>query len=479
MSSPPLPITQTSTPQAQPQQSPSLPLALVVSAGVLLPLALAYALATGSELRVFAGIMGALTIALIVWQPFWGLVFFIGLIYLRLEELIPGLAGMRLTLILSLATLVGMGLQHLVRKQPLVRHPIVAMIVGFAATASVSGVLTGYAAGAVEQMAKLALMAILVLNLVRTPDRYRIFVTALILFTTYLAAFSIFRYFAGEALNEHGTLRSQLTGIFSDPNDLAAGVVFGLALALARIPNSRWVGKCLYALACSVMATAILLTHSRGGLLAMAVVVFVYFVSTLKNKGVAVLAGVLALGLLLVAAPGRMRSFDSQEESANTRFELWLDGLEELKSNPILGMGFRQFAEQNPTGLTAHNSFVLAFSELGFTGYFFWMGCLYYAFRRPREDGESRALEPSVERDLFGARLALAGFLVAAFFLSRTYVQVTWLFIALTAAAQYVTGAGSDNFRFQPKEQSRDWGRILGLCLAGLLVIKIIAHLLA
>jgi O-antigen ligase len=268
-----------------------------------------------------------------------------------------------------------------------------------------------------------------------------------------------------------GMERSQGSGIFSDPNDLAAGVVFGLALTLARIPGARWSARFFYlALAC-VMIAAILFTYSRGAMIALGVVLTAFCFSTTRNKAAALLAAAVALGALLVVAPTRMRDFDASEESANSRMELWLDGIEELKASPLLGMGFRQFSEQHPTGLTAHNSFVLCFAELGLAGYFFFIGCLFYALRRRKEKGTG-ARDRAAEQDLFGVRLALVGFLVAAFFLSRTYVQVTWLFIALGVAAQIGAPGGGESFQFRPGERLRDLGWIGAICIASIFFIQ-------
>ena len=67
------------------------------------------------------------------------------------------------------------------------------------------------------------------INLVTTPDKYRVFVSAMLLFTFYLACYSIYLYFTGSALKQQDFQRSQATGIFGDPNDLAATIVGYLA----------------------------------------------------------------------------------------------------------------------------------------------------------------------------------------------------------------------------------------------------------
>jgi O-antigen ligase len=213
----------------------------------------------------------------------------------------------------------------------------------------------------------------------------------------------------------------------------------------------------------------------------------------MRRKTLAVALALVLSGVLLVAAPSRMTEFDSAETSANERFLFWKFGFNQLRAYPLTGVGFRRFTEVNPRRKTSHNSFVQCFSELGLPGYFFWMGCLYYAFRQrpgkvppdqlpllnPEQQRESPdrpvppALAEAVATDVIGARLGLMGFLVAVFWLSRTYVENTWLFIALTVAAQLVAGTGV--VRLNGKERFNDWARILGLCFGSILFIKLMA----
>src|SRR5437762_9784681 len=118
------------TPHERQQQAPQLgaPLLAVILASVALPGLLAYSLATGNEFQVLAVVIAALTVAIVLGQPFWGLILFLGLVYTRPEESAKALNGMRLPLILALLTLVGMWFTIFSRGQKLVRSPQVGML---------------------------------------------------------------------------------------------------------------------------------------------------------------------------------------------------------------------------------------------------------------------------------------------------------------------------------------------------------------
>jgi putative inorganic carbon (HCO3(-)) transporter len=173
-----------------------------------------------------------------------------------------------------------------------------------------------------------------------------------------------------------------------------------------------------------------------------------------------------------------MTSFDAGEESANSRFWFWVNGVEQMAHRPLLGVGYGGFPDLND-GMTAHNSFVLCFAETGLIGYFFWMGCIYYCFKRraesavARHEGETGGEADAGGESLLGARLALAGFLVAAFWISRTYVPVLYLLFSLPAAqlSAFAGPAGG----IPEGGTGRDGGRIALLCLGSILFIYLFA----
>jgi O-antigen ligase len=133
------------------------------------------------------------------------------------------------------------------------------------------------------------------------------------------------------------------------------------------------------------------------------------------------------------------RGFSSKERSAEERIEAWQVGLQLLQWRPLSGAGFGNFTDHNP--LTAHNSFVLGFSELGLIGYFFWIALLVLAYKglsRPL-DALSR-LAPSSDEHRIATlmRASLVGFLACAWFLSRTYAPSLFFMLGLCVAGGWV-----------------------------------------
>ncbi len=465
-----VPQTVGETSSAAPRQSIFLTLLLAL----LVPAILAYALVSGNETQVVALVLASLGGLVIIARPFWGLMLFIGLLYTRPEESIPALAGAHLLLIISLVTLVALVFQKLLRREPIVKTPLNGMIIGFGVAVVLSSFVSGTTSAAVQDIGRLVILVLLILNLAASPERYRALVTAVLLFTGYLAAYSIYLYFTGGALVQNGTLlRSQATGIFSDPNDLAATIVAGLGLTLVRMRQASGLfARLLYLAAAGVMIAAILLTESRGGMIALLAVLGIFVFQSSRNKPLAVcLAVVMALGLLAFKS-GHMTNFDSGEDSANSRFWFWSNGLEQLIHRPLLGVGYGGFPDVND-GMTAHNSFVLCFTETGLLGYFSWIGCLYYAFSKggSAEDTETAGSRVNTRWDALGAQLALVGYLAASFWLSHTYSPILYVLLSLPVA-QRLTSIPKDHLATLRKaEHRRDWLRIFLLSVGSVLFI--------
>ena len=92
----------------------------------------------------------------------------------------------------------------------------------------------------------------------------------------------------------------------------------------------------------------------------------------------------VVLGLILAVfgmtfGPSRMSNMSAAEESANGRLDAWYAGFQMFKDNPLFGVGQGMFTDYHY--LTAHNSYMLVLSELGFFGSIFFMGFFLVAFQ--------------------------------------------------------------------------------------------------
>lgn len=430
-----------------------------------------------SEIQLVAILVAMIGVLYILARPYVGLVIFVGLLYTRPEEAIESLQGMRLTLIMAIVTVIGMYFQFFLNREKLVSTPLLPYAVGYLLIAIFNTVAldTGNTMDAIQIMGKLIILIPLVLNLIRTPRLFRHFISALLFFTGYLAIYSIYLYYNGGAILDLGKERSQATGIFEDPNDLAMTIVASVAFCLARAYAETGARRLLYSLLLGVYAYAILLTSSRSGLLAMLVVTFFFFKTFLKNKRTRGIAAAIAVLVVFVGAGARMKSFDSDDESVNQRFWFWKVGLDELVAHPLTGCGFAQFPDNNG-GMAAHNTFVECFAEVGLPGYYCFIAMLYYAYRR--RPGRELEVPPTPEEDydVVASRLALSGYLTACWWLSRNYIPVLYILIALPMTAQLAHNRNKRFFNLLPAERTRDKINIGIIAIVSILVIRVMSE---
>lgn len=241
---------------------------------------------------------------------------------------------------------------------------------------------------------------------------------------------------SGEFAEGDQTVRIRGLGVMHDPNDLAVGLVVALALVgAAWTPGARLRNTMLVIVPGLVFGYGVFLTHSRGGTLALLVTLGGTFARRLSRRTTIVLMIVLLAGVIALDFAGGRRLVTSADESASERIVAWTEGIEMLKTSPLFGIGYAQFLDYHT--LTAHNAMVLCFAETGLIGYFFWLGLLVITVVQLHELTKIAGAEPidrSIRKWAGSLQLAMAGFLTAAFFLSRTYIPLLYLVVGLSVA---------------------------------------------
>jgi putative inorganic carbon (HCO3(-)) transporter len=229
-------------------------------------------------------------------------------------------------------------------------------------------------------------------------------------------------------------LRLVSTGIFNDPNDLCLLLIVAIAACVHGLEDRRWGSwRMLWIAPLALFAYTMTLTQSRGGFLGLlaAVVVFIW-VRKGWRKGLPIAA--LALPVMFFLFAGRQTDLDVGEGTAQSRIQLWSEGLTLFRRAPVFGFGYGSFAEE--VGLVAHNSFVHTFAELGFIGGTLFLGAFAFGFRTLKRIGGS--MTRSTDADLVRLRPYLmaivAGYAVGMISLSRAYVVPTYLILGLAAA---------------------------------------------
>jgi O-antigen ligase len=167
-------------------------------------------------------------------------------------------------------------------------------------------------------------------------------------------------------------MRVRGAGFLSDPNDLAQILLIALPLAFVAWRRGRVVANFFVVLVpAALLLWTTYLTHSRGGLIALAAVALMAARKKLGTTASMVLAGVFIFGMLALDFTGG-RGISAADGA--DRLEAWANGLEMFKSAPLFGIGFNGFTDFNE--ITAHNSFVLCLAELGILGSTLWMALL-------------------------------------------------------------------------------------------------------
>jgi hypothetical protein len=242
--------------------------------------------------------------------------------------------------------------------------------------------------------------------------------------------------------------RVRYRGVLQDPNELALATGIGIPLVFAwgrrKRALPRWL---LTALTIALVVFCAILTGSRGGQLVVLAVFATYFVKRFGWKG-ATLGFLITAPVLLLGG----RSGAEASSSTSERIECWYAAISMFRSDPLLGVGFRQFDEYHY--LTAHNSYLLSLAETGFVGLFLFSVLMYLSLKTPYRilaaypaGGSDIAHESGIARAWALALIAsFCGLLVGTFFLSFSYHYVLWIYFGLVGALYSATRAHDRSF---------------------------------
>ena len=290
-------------------------------------------------------------------------------LFIRPEELYPEIAGLRIYLIVISITMLAAAPKILRQLSPdeLERRPISVCVLGLLAAAALSLMARGrldIVQDFIPEFAKVIIYYLVLVAVVDTPKRFRVFLGFQVLFISIVAMLGILRYFDYvdiEALKpfvqrgidpETGkyveSLRLRASGIFNDPNDLCLILVFGSMCCLyqAEAVANRML-KFAWLIPIALFVYTLILTQSRGGLLGL-----------MAGAGALVYAKFgwkRALPLVIVGAPAVVLAIGGRQaelsaaatESGHSRIVLWADGLSMMFSSPvymITGIGATQYA---------------------------------------------------------------------------------------------------------------------------------------
>ena len=129
---------------------------------------------------------------------------------------------------------------------------------------------------------------------------------------------------------------------------------------------------------------------------------------------------------------------------------------------------------------TAHNSFVLVMAELGFVGLFFFTGLFYFAYYWLWQNIlKNKAIQfERADLGLISAAYAsLTGMLTSMFFLSRAYVLLPYMMLAVVVAVTRIIEQDAQYTVTKPLEQPRHIRNIFALTVLQIIGINVVVKL--
>lgn len=243
-----------------------------------------------------------------------------------------------------------------------------------------------------------------------------------------------------------------------DGNDFALSINVVAPFCLYLLLDSRRaLGKVLWALILLALVGLVIMTKSRGGSVALAVMAGCYWWTSDKKLQTAMI-GLVCLAVLLPLAPAsyfeRMNMINTQEGSAAARIAAWGSAVRMAADNPIFGVGAGHFPvkygmeyhppDAIPGEMTAHSTYFLALGELGLPGFILVLWFLGMNARDNLRLAKAIRADGGREADqrlLFSMTASLAGFAAGAAFLSALYYPHLYIMAGLMSATRQVVGA--------------------------------------
>ncbi len=327
--------------------------------------------------------------ALVILEPYLGILGYVVLAFLRPQEVFWGLGGERLTLIVSVATLAA-AMLHFTRKPKLsfLLRPQNLLILTLWASIWLSTQFGRFTQGPgvwMDYYSKLFVIYFAVLAVVTTRQRLEVMVGTLALSLGYLCWWANEMYFFHGWHTVHGPGGPGDT--FYDHNDFAMVMVMTIPMLwfLARLMPNAWL-KWAVRFIIPFAMHGVMVTYSRGGFLGMGLVLLFCALRDPNRKlGGLLIAGGVVFFAMFTGPEYRDRIVSilgfEEDTSAQGRFGAWEAGAAMVADNPFFGVGLKQYLRafsyySSAAEFVAHNSWVQLAAECGLPALFSWVGLM-------------------------------------------------------------------------------------------------------
>jgi putative inorganic carbon (hco3(-)) transporter len=301
---------------------------------------------------------------------------------------------------------------------------------------------------------KLIAWYLLVVHLLTTRRRLRIYLALFLALVCYIGADAFIAYLGGSFHYRMGVERAiGQTDAGGDPNHLAATMAATIPiLLLLALRKELRLYRLLPAAGALLMTVTLSITGSRSGLLGFLAGLGVIWWRS-RNRFLTALLGIAILGGGALVLPQQYKTryatigHSQLDDSSKTRLQLWKRGVRMVIDRPLTGVGIGCFSAANwiaysppndPSYLVSHSLYVQVPSELGLIGAVVFLLFMLEVFRLNRRtaaglrrDDSSWWFESTL---LLGMIAGLVALLVTGIF-GDNFMRHTWYVYAALGAA--------------------------------------------
>jgi len=431
---------------------------------------MAMAVLAVDPLFILAALIALAGVALVLAKPYYGVLFYLILLYVRPGDLLPALAPLRLTL-LGVALVTGaFVLQALVyrRFKPIFTVPMAFMLLSFVAIglSLPDSFYRTITMTRFTDIARVVFMTFLIVQLVDSAPRLRGFMTTLSLIMIGLSTALVLRFvLMPETHLPNGGSGGIIGGFLGDGNDfaLAQNVILPWTFMLIGVTRAKWL-KGLFIYGVVIGAIAVGCSFSRGGFLGLLTVfgaMYLFWMIRRRKYAIglfiAIIALVAATFAFLALVPDefldRISSIKDYEEdeSALGRLDAWGAGARMFADNPFVGVGAGAFAVaygtkyKPPDAIAAnwreaHSVYVQVMGEMGLVGIISFFGMVIAILLQIIRLKRTRLTRAEDDRFFHAMRGAVYGSLatwaVSAAFLSVAYYPHVFILVMVSACME-------------------------------------------
>jgi O-antigen ligase len=246
-------------------------------------------------------------------------------------------------------------------------------------------------------------------------------------------------------------------GFFSNAGDFGVAMCVVWALAgMLLMGESKKLSRIIYLVCLLGFTGAILVSSSRGALLALVIIAAVGWLRNPKQLLSVLLVAMVLFASIYFLSPAYKERIESalhpeSDATASIRLNLWTAGLGMFASHPILGVGPGNFAiiyysehpkvDSSQVITAPHNIFIQAGSELGMMGLVTLLAMMFFMFRLNARARKLMRAAGAAAKKTFEYRmataldLALVAYVVSGSFLTVLYYPHLWVLLGMSVGS--------------------------------------------